>query len=106
MFLGGATRRFPTLKMGFLEGGVGWACALYSDLIGHWKKRNLEALEEVNPANLNRPLLAKLMRQYGGRWIEGKIDNIESTLQAEHTVATGGLRELDDYAACKIKKGE
>ena len=26
MFMGGVTRRFPTLKMGFLEGGVGWAC--------------------------------------------------------------------------------
>jgi hypothetical protein len=92
--------------MGFLEGGVGWACALYSDLIGHWKKRNRDALEEVNPANLNRPLLAQLMRQYGGKWLENKVDGIESTLQSEHTVATGGLRELDDYSACKIKQGE
>jgi predicted TIM-barrel fold metal-dependent hydrolase len=40
LFLGGVTRRFPTLKFAFLEGGVGWACSLYSDLIGHWKKRN------------------------------------------------------------------
>src|SRR5258708_10124659 len=28
IFLGGVTRRFPTLKMAFLEGGVGWACGL------------------------------------------------------------------------------
>jgi len=106
MFLGGVTRRFPNLKMGFLEGGVGWACGLYSDLVGHWKKRNREALEEVNPANLNRPMLAKLMRQYGGKWLEHKIDGIESSLQAEQSAATGGLRELDDYAACKIKRPE
>jgi predicted TIM-barrel fold metal-dependent hydrolase len=106
MFLGGVTRRFPTLKMGFLEGGVGWACALYCDLIGHWKKRNREALEEVNPANLNRPLLAKLMRQHGGKWLANKMDSIEASLLADQSVATGGLRELDDYAACKISKAE
>ena len=45
LFLNGVTRRFPTLNFAFLEGGVGWACALYSDLIGHWKRRNLQALE-------------------------------------------------------------
>src|SRR5207245_10347611 len=41
LFLGGVTRRFPQLKFAFLEGGVGWACQLYADLIGHWEKRNL-----------------------------------------------------------------
>jgi predicted TIM-barrel fold metal-dependent hydrolase len=35
LLLGGVTRRFPTLNFAFLEGGVGWACDLYSDLIGH-----------------------------------------------------------------------
>src|SRR5262252_1860707 len=45
LFFGGVTRRFPELNFGFLEGGVGWACSLYADLIGHWEKRNREALE-------------------------------------------------------------
>ena len=40
LFLGGVTERFPTLNFGFLEGGVGWACNLYGDLLGHWEKRN------------------------------------------------------------------
>jgi predicted TIM-barrel fold metal-dependent hydrolase len=106
IFLGGVTRRFPTLKMGFLEGGVGWACGLYADLIGHWKKRNREALEEVNPANLDRAALAKLIKQYGGKWIEKNLGNLESTLDSDQTAATGGLRELDDYAACGIKRAE
>jgi hypothetical protein len=65
LFLGGVTRRFPKLKFGFLEGGVGWACNLYSDLIGHWEKRNTEALENTNPANLDRELLLKLYRSHG-----------------------------------------
>ena len=29
LFMGGVTRRFPTLKIAFLEGGVGWACSCY-----------------------------------------------------------------------------
>src|SRR5262249_42405060 len=32
LFMGGVTQRFPTLKVGFLEGGVGWACNLYSEI--------------------------------------------------------------------------
>ena len=35
LFFGGVTRRFPDLNFAFLEGGVGWACMLYADLIGH-----------------------------------------------------------------------
>ena len=32
-------QRFPSLQIGFLEGGVAWACAC-SPLVGHWEKRN------------------------------------------------------------------
>ena len=106
IFMGGVTRRFPTLKMGFLEGGVGWACGLYTDLIGHWKKRNREALEDVNPANLDTAKLAKLIEQYGGKWIEQWRGNIESIVQPDLTPNIGGIKELDDYAACKIKRAE
>ncbi len=65
LFIGGVTRRFPSLKFGFLEGGVSWACSLYSDLIGHWKKRNPEALDEVIPANLDRDVMIDLVKKYG-----------------------------------------
>ena len=105
MFLGGVTRRFPTLKMGFLEGGVGWACGLYNDLIGHWKKRNREALEEVNPANLDHASLAKFVKQYGGKWNTGAEEEASKD-RAGQSEAIGGIRELDDYAACKIKRAE
>jgi predicted TIM-barrel fold metal-dependent hydrolase len=106
IFLGGVTRRFPNLKMAFLEGGVGWACGLYADLIGHWKKRNREALEEVNPANLDRKMLAQKIREFGGKWFEQKLDDLDAILNADQNPATGGVRELDDFAACKIKRAE
>jgi hypothetical protein len=54
------TRRFPTLKMEFLEGGVGWACGLYSDLIGHWKKRNLEVFIGSIKSTLHKNLQLNL----------------------------------------------
>ena len=49
IFFGGVTRRFPDLNFAFLEGGVGWACMLYADLIGHWEKRNRQAIESTHP---------------------------------------------------------
>jgi hypothetical protein len=39
LFFGGVTRRFPELRIGFLEGGAAWGCRLYADLVGRWKKR-------------------------------------------------------------------
>jgi predicted TIM-barrel fold metal-dependent hydrolase len=110
LFLGGVTRRFPALKFAFLEGGVGWACGLYSDLIGHWKKRNRKALEDVNPANLDREMLSRLIAEYGGKWTEGKLEpkaaSVDAILERDQSGATGGIRELDDYAACQIERAE
>src|SRR5438132_1381612 len=60
IFFGGVTRRFPELNFAFLEGGAGWACSLYADLIGHWEKRKRDALENTNPARLDRAGLLAL----------------------------------------------
>src|SRR5437762_66555 len=47
IFLGGVTRRFPKLRFAFLEGGVGWACQLFTDLIEHWERRGLQQAQPV-----------------------------------------------------------
>src|SRR5216683_87774 len=67
LFMGGVTRRFPSLKFAFLECGVGWGVTLYSDLIGHWEKRNIKAMGNYDPANLDEELFVDLCRKYGGR---------------------------------------
>ena len=64
LFLGGVTRRFPTLKMAFLEGGVGWACNLYADLIGHWKKRNARALRRSRSGQPRPQAPGRTVRRY------------------------------------------
>jgi predicted TIM-barrel fold metal-dependent hydrolase len=105
LFMGGVTRRFPTLKFGFLEGGVGWACSLYADLIGHWEKRNLKSLENLDPANLDQSLLLDLYRRYGGKMVEGKLDQLE-----ERAAVLTSRREdpamLDEFSACQIERPE
>jgi len=110
LFMGGVTRRFPRLKFAFLEGGVGWACQLYADLIGHWDKRNLEALEEVNPQNLNHKLLLELAQAYGGEGMAEVLRRRETALDTavapQGASITGGIDNLDDYAACQIKRPE
>jgi len=65
LFFGGVTRRFPDLNFAFLEGGVGWACMLYADLIGHWEKRNRQAIESTNPNKLDLAALLGYAQKYG-----------------------------------------
>jgi predicted TIM-barrel fold metal-dependent hydrolase len=100
LFIGGVTRRFPQLRFGFLEGGVGWACSLYGDLIGHWKKRNPAALEETNPANLNRELLVDLAQRYGSKAFVDKIDQLAPGIG----LLMERPEQLDDFGACGINK--
>src|SRR5262249_16183533 len=104
LFLGGVTRRFPQLNFAFLEGGAGWACGLYSDLIGHWKKRNPAALEEIDPANLNRELLAHLFRQYADASVADKLDRVtfESDNLSPKTPVPNA--PLDDFAAWHMER--
>lgn len=105
LFLGGVTRRFPSLKFAFLEGGVGWACGLYSDLIGHWKKRNRRALEEVNPANLDRKLMQELFEQFGGKKLSSQLET-SALFEGLAAVGTGNVADLDDFSACGIESAQ
>ncbi len=66
LFFGGVTRRFPTLRFAFQEGGVGWARVLYGDLIGHWRMHRVDVLDNFDPARLDRALFVELCRRWGG----------------------------------------
>ena len=78
LLFGGVTRRFPTLKFGFLESGVGWASDLYAGIIARWKKRNPQGMENYNPANLNKELWVELHRRYGGPMVQDKLDALNT----------------------------
>ena len=106
LFLGGVTRRFPALRFAFLEGGVGWGCMLYADLIGHWEKRNRRALEHTDPRSLDRDVLMGLVRTYGNEEVAAALRQRDGWPDPEAVHATGGLDDLDDYAACRIERRE
>jgi hypothetical protein len=46
----------PQPQVRVLECGVGWAVTLYSDLIGHWEKRNIKPMANYDPANDKREI--------------------------------------------------
>lgn len=112
LFMGGVTQRFPDLKVGFLEGGAGWACNLYGDLIGHWKKRNRKFMETAaNPLKLDLRELRALMEKHtaGDKRFAGKLDYIlDRNLEvAEPNVSMQELYERDknsdDFEHVKIE---
>ena len=106
LFLGGVSRRFPTLNFAFLEGGVGWACQLYADLVGHWEVRSLQGLEDVNPDNLDRELLTKLAEQYGDDRVVRALREGKGIGRSAGPETVGRIDNLDDYSACELKSRE
>jgi predicted TIM-barrel fold metal-dependent hydrolase len=101
LFLGGVTRRFPQLRFSFLEGGVGWARSLFADLIGHWEKRNINALANYDPANIDQELLAELSRRYGGKVLGGR-----ESVKGREVVGTRPGDPSDDFEHCAIASKE
>ncbi len=99
LFLGGVTRRFPTMNFAFLEGGVSWAAALFSDLVGHWEKRNLAALRaHLDPRLVDRDLMLELIAKYAPDAPLTSAGFTRRPAEAEET--------LDEWARCGIERAE
>lgn len=99
LILGGVTYRFPDLKFGFLEGGAGWACQLYADLLGHWEKRKVEALDDIDPSQLDEAGLMEFARTYASSEFLGVMEaraSRKSVMARALTPAEG----IDEFAAC------
>ncbi len=105
LFLGGVTARFPDLAFAFLECGVGWAAILLADLVEHWERRNLAALDAVDPANLDVAMLEGLFEQYGPETLKSALTD---------SGGLGGLKALggpapdnrDEWRHLKLDRAE
>ena len=106
LFLGGVTRRFPTLKFAFLEGGVATGCRVFSDLVSHWHKRGGTAVQHYNPAYLDRDLFLELHRRYGGEWLKGRMDRVLEVGPGIEVEEIDDPAALDDFARCGIQRAE
>jgi hypothetical protein len=100
LFLGGVTRRFPKLKVAFLEGGVAWGCSVFADLIGHWEKRNKDVIQEFNPELLDFAKIGEYLQQYGGARYAGRFEEFRTTWGRSQIHVP---ENLDDFAAAKIE---
>jgi predicted TIM-barrel fold metal-dependent hydrolase len=114
LIFGGVVKRFPALRFGLLEGGVGWACNLATDLVAHWEKRHGAAMERhVRPTNLDRTLLKDLFVRHGGRAYEEKLDellacpNLVPPLKTSEELTEREYREqLDDFEAAGVASAD
>jgi predicted TIM-barrel fold metal-dependent hydrolase len=99
LIFSGVTKRFPQLSFAFLEGGVSWALTLLSDIIEHWEKRNVEALEEnLNPAKLDVDLLERLFREFGDARL--RPERIRADPHGRFFIRRPEL--FDEFAACAL----
>ena len=98
LFLGGVTRRFPTLRFAFLEGGVGWAASLFSDLISHWEKRNAQSILELDPGSTDMEEVERLIREMAPASITDHMDRVLEYLHGSQWRPA----DLDDWRACEI----
>jgi predicted TIM-barrel fold metal-dependent hydrolase len=81
IFLGGVTRRFPTLNFGFLEGGVGWACQLMFDLVSHFERRSVPALRDVlRPSNIDLDEFRTFYDKYAGPRMAGRVESVLASI--------------------------
>ena len=93
LFMDGVPKRFPSLQFAFLEGGVGWGCNLYSDILSHYEKRNRESVQNYNPAHLDRKLIREKFERYASTEELAHIDDLslphtEYAIAAYYIIAT------------------
>jgi predicted TIM-barrel fold metal-dependent hydrolase len=101
LWMGGVTRRFPTLNVGFLEGGAAWACSTYTRMIDHWKKRNGQAIQQLDPARLDQGRFSKLIDQYANPKVaQYRDDLVRDSLWAPSP------EEIDDWRDCEVSTAE
>ena len=105
LFLSGVPRRFPRLRFAFLEGGVAWAAQLAADLVGHFEKRNRDAIRNYDPAALDRSRLLELARQWGAPRVVERLAELDANLHLLSEPDEDPTR-LDEFAGTGVRSAE
>ncbi len=112
LFFGGVTRRFPKLRVGFLEGGADWGARVYIHLVDRFIKRGPEGLKNYDPAATNRDELRQIFQEFGAALTAGRPTDgekiIADTLGDRYTADARqpNAEDLNDFAAAGIEKIE
>jgi len=102
LVLGGVYRRFPSLRFGYLEGGVMWGASLLADLVGHWEKRGAHAIGELDPARLDVRAVMSLVQRYASDDIAERAEAIATFLGRQ----PGRPAQLDEFAAAGVTSAD
>jgi predicted TIM-barrel fold metal-dependent hydrolase len=105
LFLDGVPGRFPRLRFAFLEGGVAWAAQLVADLVGHFEKRNRDAIRSYDPAALDRARLAGLAARYGAPRVVERLAELDANLHLLSEPDEDPAR-LDEFASVGVASAE
>jgi predicted TIM-barrel fold metal-dependent hydrolase len=100
LFMGGVTHRFPELSFGLLEGGVSWACQLFADIVGHWEKRNRDAIRHLDPKRLDLDRILGLFEEYGDAWFNRDVPGLGEALSKLEPEPPF----LDEWTACGVEQ--
>ncbi len=107
LFFSGVTRRFPKLRIAFLECGAGWAADLYAGIVARWEKRSPEALRYIDPSRLDEDRVMELLATYGDEKIVSDLDGIRESLRSPSLLnAQCAPGEINDFARAGIAKPE
>ena len=102
LFFGGVTRRHPSLRFGFLEGGVGWAVDLFAGLVARYEKRGGGSVMNYDPDRFDRAMFADLFESHAEGRMREHADSVDDVYQR----LGPGLQnpdELDDFSAAGIE---
>ncbi|MEZ7979792.1 MAG: amidohydrolase family protein [Myxococcota bacterium] len=102
LFLDGVTKRHPEICFAFLEGGVGYACNLFADIVSHWEKRNGEAIRTLDPDLIDVAEMRRYFNEYGDDRLRRATEKMSKRLEQ------GEVRpqQLDEFAALGAKSVE
>ena len=95
LFLGGVTARFPELRVALLEGGAAVGVEIFIGLVGTWQKRGGKAIAKLNPENLDKELVKKLLVEDDPRLARYSPEQLTGG-------SAGMTRARDDFAAVGI----
>jgi predicted TIM-barrel fold metal-dependent hydrolase len=95
LVMGGVYRRFPQLRFGYLEGGVMWAASLLADMLGHWEKRGVHAIDNLDPDRLDVSAVMALLGEYGTDDMISHAERIQVFLERR----PGRPTDTDEFAA-------
>jgi len=102
LFLGGVTQRVPGLRLALLEGGVHWAVGLLGDLVSHWEKRNIDAVQTYDPRKIDVAEIERLLEKHGQRLVTQGTSG-EGGVAASAFAQAGPFDDFEGVGASRVE---